>query len=83
MRKSLYDVLYGSDGLRPWVDVEPHFCRQWDGGEGCYGTNPDHGFSWREACEEAAKWHEEQAAYWRTREEEAEGEPPAAGGSPE
>lgn len=72
MTKGRYDIVYGSDGLRAWVDVQMHFCREWVGNEGCYGTNPDHGMTWEEAREEVAKWHEEQAAYWRSREEEPE-----------
>ena len=27
------------------VSLDYHFCREWDGDNGCYGTNPDHGHS--------------------------------------
>ena len=67
-----YDVLYNASGLKVSVDVDRHFCRAWIDGQGCYGSNPDHGLTWREATEEAAKWHETQAASWREREEPRE-----------
>lgn len=57
-----FDVIY-----RGGPSVEPHFCREWDEDGGCYGTNPDHGLSWTEACDEVARWHERQAAEWRAR----------------
>lgn len=57
-----YDIIFGSEGLHPWVAVSPHFCREL----GCFGTDPDHGYTWEQAREEVAKWHEEQAQYWRT-----------------
>lgn len=62
-----YDVIYGAEG---WVDVQPHYCREWDDGVGCYGTNEDHGFTWAEAIEEVAKWHEAKAEEWRKRPED-------------
>lgn len=42
------------------VAIEPHFCREWDENGGCYGTNPDHGYSWEEAKEQLISWHEAQ-----------------------
>lgn len=63
-----FDLEYHEHGVR----IVPHFCREWEDGEGCYGTNPHHGFSWEEAREELAKWHDEQAAYWRNRSEAEE-----------
>lgn len=60
-----FDVSYREHG--PTVD--PHFCREWDGDVGCYGTNADHGMTFAEAAEEVARWHEEQAKYWRSMDE--------------
>jgi len=40
-----YDVIYEADRCY----IEPHFCREWENGEGCYGTNPHHGFTKEEA----------------------------------
>lgn len=58
-----FDVVYRADG----VSIEPHFCRSWDSDGGCYGTNPNHGLSAAEACDEVAEWHEQQAKMWRDR----------------
>jgi len=64
MSKQRFDVVYFAEH----VSIEPHFCREWDDGGGCYGTNPNHGMSFDEACEEAARWHEMQAKWWRDKE---------------
>lgn len=56
-----FDVLYGEHGPR----LDFHFCRDWDDDGGCYGTNLNHGVAWEKAREEIAKWHEQQAQYWR------------------
>lgn len=58
-----YDVVYTAHG----VTIDTHFCREWDENGGCYGTNPDHGLSHSEACEEVAQWHERQAKEWRSK----------------
>lgn len=55
-----FDVLYHSGS----VTIDYHFCRSWDGDNGCYGTNPNHGRSWEEAKKEVADWHREQAKRW-------------------
>lgn len=68
-----YDITYGPGPND--VDITAHFCREWEGDKGCYGTNPDHGFTWEEAREEVAAWFDAQAAYWRSR-TEAEHFPP-------
>lgn len=65
--KMRFDVCYHKDG----ATIEPHFCRDWDEEGGCYGTNPDHGVSFEEACDEVANWHERQAELWRKREHHA------------
>lgn len=57
-----YDVVFGRNS----VSIEPHFCREWDEDGGCYGTNPKHGFSWAEAVNHVADWHELQAKLWRS-----------------
>lgn len=58
-----FDVCYHSGGCT----IEPHFCRQWDEDGGCYGTNPNHGYSFDEACDQVASYHEQQAKEWRER----------------
>lgn len=58
-----YDISWGQQ--HPTIDV--HFCREWDDDKGgCYGTNPDHGYSIEEAAEVIAQWHEEQMNLWRS-----------------
>jgi hypothetical protein len=57
-----YDVVYYAD----YVTVEPHFCRDWDETGGCYGTNPDHGYSIEEACEMVSDWYKQEADLWRS-----------------
>ena len=52
-----YDVISDEHG----VHIDYHFCREWDGDVGCHGTNPDHGFTFEEAQEQIAEWHEEKA----------------------
>ena len=62
-----FDVLWKEH----WPSLDYHFCRGWEfdpttGKEvGCYGTNPDHGYSWEEAKAEMVRWHEEEAERWR------------------
>lgn len=56
-----FDIHWHSEA--PSLDY--HFCREWDGDTGCYGTNPDHGYTFDEAKEEIAKWHSAQAVHWR------------------
>jgi len=36
--------------------MEGHHCRIWEGETGCYGTNPDHGFTFDEARAEIIEW---------------------------
>lgn len=62
--KMRFDVCYHADH----VTIEPHFCRSWDDEGGCYGTNPNHGYSFEEACDQVAEWYESQAELWRKRE---------------
>lgn len=62
MSKQMFDITYGSSGD---VRIEPHFCREWDEDGGCYGTNPDHGFSLDEACEEVAKYYDNLSQQYR------------------
>ena len=63
-----YDIVHDGRGApRP----EPHFCRTFemaaDGEEvGCYGTNPNHGYTWEEVCREMAVWHRSQAEDWES-----------------
>lgn len=62
MSEPRFDIRYDRHG--PSVDY--HFCREWDGDEGCYGTNPYHGFTWNEAVMEMIQWHQSQIDRWRT-----------------
>ena len=55
-----YDVSYSMDRS----PIDAHFCREWEGGEGCYGTNSDHGFSWEEAKQEHIKNLQAEITYW-------------------
>ena len=61
MSEQRFDVIYGEFGPR----VDYHFCRTWEGDEGCYGTNLNHGLTWEAVREELAAWHEREAARWR------------------
>lgn len=58
MPKETFDIVHHGTH----VTIEPHFCREID----CFGTNPDHGYSFEDACEEVAKWHDMQAERWRS-----------------
>lgn len=52
-----YDVIYGPDT----VSIEPHFCREW----GCFGSNPEHGYTLEEAADKCAEYHEKEAEMFR------------------
>ena len=56
-----FDVIYDEKG----VHIDYHFCREWVGDEGCYGTNDTHGFSFEEAREHLVKWYEEEVVRLR------------------
>jgi hypothetical protein len=73
-----YDVCYGGGAPR----LEHHFCREWDEDGGCFGSNPEHGLSWREAVEEVAAWHRAEIERWR-RTTEAEWNVRGGGADPE
>jgi len=64
MSEQRFDVVYHENR----ATIEGHFCREWDAdGNGCYGTNPDHGYGFDEACDQVAEWYEQQAKLWRAR----------------
>ncbi len=42
-----YDLI----GTEHGPQIEPHYCREWDGEKGCYGTNEYHGYTWDEVVE--------------------------------
>lgn len=63
MMDTRWDVVYKENH----VSIEPHFCREWDHTGGCYGTNPEHGYSFDEACDIVADWYDEQSKQWRNR----------------
>ena len=57
-----YDIIYG--GSAPYI--EHHFCREMDSefSQGCFGTNPEHGFTWAQAVAEIIRWHRMQVQLW-------------------
>ena len=61
MSEPRFDLSYGEHG----ASIDYHFCREWDGDDGCYGTNTNHGMSFDEAKEAMAQYHEAEAARWR------------------
>lgn len=58
-----YDVIYTSSSE---VTIEPHFCREYD----CFGTNPDHGFTFEEAKKVVSDHYLQLHKYWNNLEEE-------------
>lgn len=69
MSEPRFDIIYDQDGAH----IDYHFCRVWDQDGGCYGTNPDHGFLFREACDIVALHYTNQEIvhsivvnYWKT-----------------
>ena len=60
--KYRYDVSFRNALHFP---IDHHFCREWEGHEGCYGANPDHGFSWEEAKKEYINYLQSEIEYWR------------------
>ena len=67
MSRSGYDIVYGGPFYAPTCHIAPHHCREWDeNGNGCYGTNPDHGYTWEQAKAELVTWHKQQAEEWET-----------------
>jgi hypothetical protein len=67
-----YDVSYGPDG----IGIDCHFCREWTlntaTGEwdGCYGTDPNHGYSFDEARALIVLWHRGEVDKWEKMTEE-------------
>lgn len=61
-----FDFVYGEHGPR----LEYHFCREWEDGEGCYGGNPNHGYTLEEAVECINE-------HWREIRQQGAGEPVA------
>lgn len=66
-----YDMVYERYG----VYLEPHFCREWSvdsAGEmvGCYGTDPDHGYTWEDGKQELIDWHQKQIDWLKEVKEE-------------
>ena len=69
MSEQKYDVIFA---VEDEVRIEPHFCREWDEDGGCYGTNPEHGATWEQACESVVKYYESRAKHWRVTPEPTE-----------
>ena len=67
MAGNKYDVHYHADS---YVDVDFHFCREWDGDGGCYGTNPNHGFSFEDAKRHIIQHYKKYMQYWEEMTEE-------------
>lgn len=72
MTENRYDVVYA--GIA--ITIEPHFCRDWEPNEsgefvGCYGTNPNHGYTFEEAKKECIKLLEKEISYWKNTTEES------------
>lgn len=63
-----YDVIYGPSESD--CRIEPHFCREWEGDLGCYGSNPDHGFTWEDARQHVVDFYTAMATLWQTRTED-------------
>ena len=55
-----FDVIFERDGVR----LDYHFCREWDDKGGCYGTDPNHGYTFDEAKKEVADYYRKLAEYW-------------------
>ncbi len=58
-----FDVSFGIRG----ASIDFHYCREWENDDlGCYGFNPNHGFTFDEAKQEMINWYENQVEYWKT-----------------
>lgn len=63
MNEQRYDVVYGNNKC----DITFHFCREWnEHGEGCYGTDPTHGFTFEEAKKEVVEFYTRRVNDWST-----------------
>lgn len=63
MSENRYDVVY--DGGK--CNISFHFCREWnEHGEGCYGTDPTHGFTFEEAQKKVVEYYTRRANDWTT-----------------
>lgn len=61
MSENRYDIVY--DGGK--CSITFHFCREWDEyGEGCYGTNPTHGFTFEEAKKQVVEFYMRRVNDW-------------------
>jgi hypothetical protein len=57
-----FDIVWRGDD----ASIDYHFCRSWDGDRGCYGTNPDHGFTFDEAKKQIADHYRRRAEHWES-----------------
>ena len=63
MSELRYDVIYDNGRC----DITFHFCREWnEHGEGCYGTNSTHGFSFEDAQKVVVEYYTRRANDWST-----------------
>jgi hypothetical protein len=60
-----FDVIY--DGLNNLPHIDYHFCREFDGDQGCFGTSPHHGCSYEEAKQEIINHLITLTEQWRNR----------------
>ena len=62
-----YDVEYTGNNQ---ISLVPHFCREWEDGEGCYGYNKHYGFSFNEAKNLVIGYYENLQRDWQEKTEE-------------
>lgn len=55
MSEPRFDVIYSETG----ISIDYHFCREWDENGGCYGTNPNHGFTFEEAKKAVVDYYQQ------------------------
>jgi len=60
-----YDVVYGGSIDHPYCGTQPHFCREID----CFGSNKEHGYTWKEARKQVAAWYRMHAKRWECEKE--------------
>ena len=55
-----FDISFGEHG----ISIDYHFCREWTEDGGCYGTNPNHGYTWDEVRKMAADYYHNLSERW-------------------
>ena len=63
MSEQRYDVVY----VNGRCDISFHFCREWnEHGEGCYGNDPTHGFTFEDAQKVVVEYYTRRVNDWST-----------------